>query len=304
MRDPLPPAVLWCALGLTAVLAFLGPAAGPSALRVSILGLGALALLPLLGWLRVVSFAPIAAAGIAAAAAAWLLGRGQAIPVAFLAASVAGAGVGAGVTVLWPRRPHGAPAFASVIAALVVWGVVLPRVVVRPAADPVLFGIDLSTPRSLGVLAVLLLAAAGLGLVNVARSAAGREIAAAGAAPELALRSGAATTTARVRAGLVAGLFAGWAGLLLVLDAGTLPALSQFSPGAGVVWLAVALVGGAGSVGGAVAAALVVGGVAPLLGIPDAAVAGFALAATTLVGAQGLSDVVRSPAAAPQDSAA
>lgn len=303
MNDPLPPPVLWGVLVVTGVLALLGPAVGASPVRVAVLGLGALALLPLTGWLRVVSFAPVAAAGAAAAAAAWLLGMGQAIPVAFVAASIAGAVVAAMVTAAWPSRPPGGPAFVSVIAALAMWGLVLPRAVIRPFGQPVLFGIDLSAPRSLGVLAVVLLATAALGLANVARSAAGREMAAAGVAPELALRSGADIIVVRLRAGMLAGLFAGWAGLLLVLESGALSPLTQFSPGAGVLWLGVALLGGLGSVGGAVAAALVVGTLAPLLGLPEAGVAGLGFVVVAVAHGRGLADVV--PAGrAPQKGAA
>lgn len=302
MNDPVPPPALWGALAAAGILALLPPETGVSPLRVAVLGLGAVALVPLLGWLRVVSFAPIAAAGVAAAVAAWLLGRGQAVPVAFLAGSAGGALAGAAITVVWPRRPSGGPAFASAIAALVVWGVILPRVVIRPAGQPVLFGIDMSTPRSLGVLAVVLLAAAAVGLVNVARSRAGRDIAAVGAAPELALRSGTEATVARVRAGLLAGLFAGWAAVLLVLDAGALPPLSQLSPGAAVVWLSVALLGGVGSVGGAVAGALVIGAVAPLLGIPEPGLAGLAIVAVAVGGGRGIADLVRPAAASGQGS--
>lgn len=304
MNDPLPRPALWAALLGAGLLAVLGPGDGSAALRVAVLGLGALSLVPLLGWLRVVSFAPIAAAGVAAAAAAWLLGMGQAVPVAFVAASVVGAVVAGVVTAAWPTRPPGAPAFVSVVAALVVWGVLLPRMVVRAAATPVLFGIDLSTPRSLGVLAVVLLGAAALGLVNVARSAAGREIAAVGAAAELAMRSGAGPTAVRVRAGGLAGLFAGWAGLLLVLDAGALPPLTQLSPGAGVMWIGVALLGGVGSIGGAVAGALVVGALAPLLGVSELGAAGIAFAAVAVAGGRGIADTLRSRPAAPERSTA
>lgn len=293
MNDPLPPPALWAALLAAGLLAVLGPGEGSAALRTAVLGLGAISLVPLLGWLRVVSFAPIAAAGAAAAAAAWLLGMGQAVPVAFVGASVAGGLVAAAITVTWPARPSGAPAFASVVAALVVWGVLLPRIVVRAAATPVLFGIDLSSPGSLGVLAVVLLAAAALGLVNVARSSAGREIAAVGVAAEIAMRSGADPKVVRARAGALAGLFAGWAGLLLVLDAGALPPLTQLSPGAGVVWLGVALLGGVGSIGGAVAGAVLIGALAPLLGVPEAGAAGIAFVAVALAGGRGLADALR-----------
>ena len=301
MNDPLSSQALWGGLLLAAAVALLGPGEGSAALRVAVLGLGALSLVPLLGWLRVVSFAPVAAAGAAAVAAAWLLGMGQAVPVAFVAASVAGSLVAGAVTAAWPARPAGGPAFASMIAVVVVWGVALPRAVVPPSAAPVLFGIDLSAPRSLGMLAVVLLAAAALGLVNVARSAAGREIAAVGAAAELAMRSGADAAVVRVRAGGLAGLFAGWAGLLLVVDAGALPPLTQLSPGAAVVWLGVALLGGVGSIGGAVLGALVVGALAPLLGVPEAAAAGIAFAVVAVVGGGGVADALHPAPAAPEE---
>lgn len=292
MTDPLPPWALRAAVAVVAVVALFSSAAGPSAVQIAVLALGALALVPLLGWLRVVSFTPIAAAGAAAAAAAWLLGAGQAVPVAFAGASAAGASLGGLATAVWPKRPSSGPAWVSVLIAAGVWGLLLPRVTIRAASPPVLFGIDLSNERNLGILAAVLLAAAAGGLANVARSQAGREMAAVGAAPELALRSGSDPAGTRLRAGLLGGLLAGWAGLLLVLDAGAMPAPAQLSPGAGAILLGVAVLGGVASIPGAVIAAVLVG-LASVGTVPAAGVAGIAFAAVAVTGGRGIADVGR-----------
>ena len=304
MTEPLPPAATWAVLGAVAVLVLVS-SGDVSAVRVAVLGLGGLALVPLLGWLRVLSFAPVAAAGAAAAAGAWVLAAGQAVPVAFVAASAVGSATAAGVTAAWPvtkGESGSAAAWVSVIAAAVVWGVGLPHLRLRSWSQPLLFGIDLSDRRPLAVLSVLLLAAAALGLANVARSAAGREMAAAGVAPELATRSGADVSAAWLRAGAVAGLFGGWAGFLLVLQAGALPPLSQVSPTAGIAWIAVAIVGGTLSIPGVLAAALVVGVAAPLLGMADVTLAVAGLVVVVVMGGRGLPALLgraAAPAATP-----
>jgi ABC-type branched-subunit amino acid transport system permease subunit len=295
VTEPAATSTRWVLLLVVAAVAVTGPSGAEAATRVAVVGLGGLALVPLMGWLRALSFAPIVSAGAGAAVAAWLLGVGQAIPVAFLGASLAGAAVSGLLGTVWPARPEGAPAWISLLAAAAMWGSVLPRLTVQAAPQPVLFGIDLSAQRPLALLGVILLAGAAVSLGNVTRAQAGREMAAVGAAPELAMRSGAVVSAVRIRAGLLAGLFAGWAGLLLTLQAHALPPLASFSPGVAVIWIAVGVVGGMASVPGALLAAVLIGG-APLLGVPAAGAAGLALAAVAMWGGHGVLTAVRRPA--------
>ena len=298
MNEPVPHTARWALLAVVGATALVAPGSGGAGLRVAILGLAGLALVPLLGWLRVLSFAPLASAGLGAAVAAWLLGSGQAVPIAFLGASVVGAAAGMATTAAWPRRPEGAATWASLTAAVAVWGLVLPRLVLPPSPESLLFGVDLSSDRALAVFATLLLAAAVLGLGNLAGSKAGREIAAAGAAPELAARSGVSVRAARLRAGMVAGLFAGWAGLLMTLDAQSLPSATQFAPAVAVTWLAVPVLGGTSWICGTLVGALVIGALGSIGVVPQAGVAGLAVAGAALLHGRGLLGLVRG---APRD---
>lgn len=268
--------LLWAPVVAIGALAFLG-IGEPTAAGVAVFALGVVALVPLVGWLRVLSFLPLAAAGTGAAAAAFVLGADQAVPLAFVAATVAGVVTGAAVMAAAPRDAAGG-VLVSLFAAVAAWGLLLPVVSVAPASEVVLLGVDLSSDRALGITATGLLAAAVWGLSHLSRSRVAWGALLAAADPESAVRTGVHTRTVRLQIGMVSGAVGAWAGLVLTLDAQTLPAASVLAPGIGVAWLAAALVGGRFWLPGVLTAALLVGGLAPVAGLPVPAAAGVALA--------------------------
>ena len=288
MNDPVPVAGRWAVVGLLGALVVLRAATGPAIVRIAILGLAGLAVVPVLGWLRTLWLTPVAAAGVAAALTAWLLHLEQSVPIAALAGMAAGALIGAGAAVATQRAPTFVRPWISLILVVVVWAALLPRVGSSPAPTPLLFGIDLAADRALGIVAVILL---GLGVWvtgNLATARAGRQIGAAGSSPALALRSGATQRGVWLRAGLVSGVLAADAGILLALDVQGVPAVGQFSPATALLWLAVPLIGGPMWVSGALLGAVLVGVVASATPIPEAAIAGLGLAAAALTHGHGL----------------
>lgn len=288
MNDPVPLAGRWACVAALGVAVILRPTTGPFVLRIAVLGLAGLAVLPVLGWLRTLWLTPAAAAGIAAWIAAWLLHLEQSVPVALLAGTAAGAVVGALTAVVTQRVPAAVRPWISLLLTVVVWAAVLPRVGSSAAPPPLLFGVDLSGERALGILAAVLL---GLGvwiLGNLASARAGRQIGAAGSSPTLALRSGATMPGVWLRAGVVSGVLAGWAGILLAMDVQAVPGVGQFSPATALTWLAVPLIGGPMWVSGVLVGALIVGGVPAVAPVSEAAIAGIGLAAAALTRGHGL----------------
>ena len=287
MNDPAPAPLRWAVLTGLAGVVVVTASAGPWVLRIAVLALGGLAVLPVLGWLRTLWFAPVAVAGLAAWTSATVLHLGQAVPLALVVGTATGVLAGAGAGMLTQRVPAAVQPWLSLGLALAVWALVLPRVGPAPAPPPLLFGIDLAGGRSLAVLALLLLGLGVAGLGHLSRSRAGRQIGAAGSSPTLALRSGATLPAVWLRAGIVSGLLAGWAGLLLALDVQAVPAASQFSAATALSWIAVALLGGPAWVSGVLVGAVIVGGLA-VLGAPEIGVACLALAAAALTEGSGL----------------
>lgn len=294
MNDPVPLSGRWACVGALAALAVVRAATGPAVLRIAILALAGLAVLPVLGWLRTLWLAPVAAAGIAAWTTATLLQLEQSVLSAGVAASVAGALVGAGAALGTRRVAAAARPWVSLLLTVVVWAAVLPRVNSSPAPPPLLFGVDLAGDRALGVTAVVLLALGVWVVGNLATARVGRQMGAAGSSPTLALRSGASMSGVWLRAGAVSGALAGWAGFLLAVDVQSLPAIGQFSPSTALVWLAVPLIGGPMWVSGVLAGALLVGGLPVFTPLSEAAVAGLGLAAASLTGGDGLVGAVAS----------
>lgn len=285
----------WIAVTVVAVLGAVAPV---TALRAAVLGLGGLALLPLVGWMRSVSFTPPVAAAAAAVTAAVLLGAGQAVPVGLVAGVIVGAVTGGVIAVAEDKVHRSVGPWVSLLVLLVLTGAILPRVGLISAPRPLLFGIDLGAERALGVMAVLLLAA-GVGAVgNVATSRIGREIVIVAATPDLGRRSGIRLDLAKARAGVLSGAIAALAGVLVTLDLQALPPGSEFGLSTWVTWLAIAVIGGVASIGGAVAAALLVAGSAALLGVPEIVPAGVGLAVAAAVGSDRGILTVREPSGA------
>lgn len=288
MNDPTAAPLRWAAVGILAVAVIARPASGPWVLRIAVLALAGLAVLPVLGWLRTLWFTPVAAAGLSALVTVALLHNQQAVPIAAVAGAATGGLVGTAAAVLIGRAPAVLRPWLSLLTAVVVWGVVLPRADRVSAPPPLLFGVDLAGDRALALLALVMLGI-GVWLVgNLARSRAGRQIGAAGSSAKLALVSGATLQGVWTRAGVVSGVLSGLAGVLLALDVQALPALTQFSPATAVAWLAVPLIGGPAWVSGVLVGAVLVGGIAAMAGVPEVGVASAALAVTALTRGQGI----------------
>lgn len=287
MNDPLPAVLRWAVLAALAALLALSASTSPAVQRIAVLALGGLAVLPVLGWLRTLWFAPVAVAGLAAWTAASVLHLGQAVPVAALIATVTGVLAGASAALLTQRAPAPARPWVSLGLAVGVWAIVLPLLGAAPAPPPLLFGIDLASGRSLAVSGLALVGLGVWGLGHLSRSRAGRQIGAAGSSPTLALRSGATMPAVWVRAGVVSGVLAGWAGLLLALDVQSVPPAGQFSAATALAWLAVPLLGGPAWVSGVLVGAVIIGGLSAL-GLPEVGIACLALAAAALTDGAGL----------------
>lgn len=288
MNDPVPAPARWACLALLVAGVVVRAQAGPWVLRTAVLGLAGLAVLPVLGWLRTLWFAPVVAAGIAAWVAGLLLNTGQAVAIGVLVATVTGAAIGAGLALVTQRAPSTARPWVSLLVAAVVWAALLPRLGAAPMPPPLLFGVDLAGQRALPIAAVGLLALGVWGVGNLARTRAGRQIGAAGSSTTLAMRSGATPTAVWLRAGLISGVLAAWAGVVLALDVQTTPGVAQFSPAVAITWMAVPLIGGPAWVSGVLVGALVVGLLPAVTPASEAAVAGIGLAVMALTPGRGL----------------
>ena len=288
MNDPVPALARWAVLALLAAAVLLRAEVGPWVVRIAVLGLAGLAVLPVLGWLRTLWFAPVGAAGVAAWLAAALLHHGQAAPVAIVAATVAGGLIGAGLAAVTQPATRTVRPWVSLLFAVAVWAALLPRLGSAPMPPPLLFGINLAGEQTLALVAVGLLALGVWGLGNLARTRAGRQIGAAGSSATLAMRSGATPRTVWLRAGTISGVLAGWSGLILALDAQSIPAVAQFSPATAVTWLAVPLIGGPAWVSGVLLGAVLVGLAPAATSINEAAIAGLGLAVVAMTRGRGL----------------
>lgn len=288
MNDPVATPARWAALLVLIAVVFLRPGSGPWVVRIAVLGLAGLAVLPILGWLRTLWFAPVAAAALAAWATVAVLRAGQAVPVAALAAMVVGAAVAALIALATQRAHPLARPWVSLLPTVAVWALLLPRLGAATTQAPLLFGVDLAGERALAVVAVALLGFGVWAVGNLARTRAGRQIGAAGSSATLAIRSGASPAAVWLQAGAVSGVLAGWAGFVLTMDVQSLPGVAQFSPATAVTWLAVPLIGGPAWVSGVLAGAVVVGALPAVTHLTEPAVAGLALALVALTRGAGL----------------
>lgn len=288
MNDPVPPMARWALLALLAGVVLVRPEAAPWVVRISVLGLAGLAVLPILGWLRTLWFTPVAAAGVAAWLTAATLHGGQAAPLAIVAATISGAAIGAALAAVTQLAARSVRPWISLLFAVGIWAALLPRLGSAPMPPPLLFGINLAGEQTLALAAIALLALGVWGLGNVARTRAGRQLGAAGSSPTLALRSGATPMAVWLRAGTISGVLAGWCGLILALDAQSIPGVAQFSPATAVTWLAIPLIGGPAWVSGVLVGAVIVGALPAATSIDQAAIAGAALAVVALTRGRGL----------------
>ena len=262
---------------------FSDPAALRTGLNLLVLLLGAVSLVPVVGWLRAVSFAAPASAGLAAWASAAALGRQQSLPVVAVVAVAVGALVAVAATAPVLRRPRAGLPWTSLGLLFAVWGLVLPRLRPLPFTRPVFVGIDLGGDRAIYLIGILFVAAATAAIVRFGASPSGRLLIAAGADPAFAARSGGHLPELTLTAAALSGGVAGLAGVLATLVGQSLPPASLFSPAAALAWLAIPVLGGAPWLAGALAGFVVVGGLTELAGLPLAAVGGVALAAGALL---------------------
>lgn len=256
---------------------------GVQAVALALVGLSAV---PTLGWLRTPAILHPAASTAGAVTAAVLLARGQVLPLAIVAAGAAGAALGLLALAPVLRTPRrGLPATA-LLSALLVAGVAT-RLPAPAFARPTVLGVELAGDRALYLTVLLLVGAVLAVLHGLRRSGAAVRLAAVGAGGDLAARSGVGTTTPWLEAAALSGAVAGIAGVVTaVLNQGS-PAAGTLTPGAVVVGLAPALLGGAAWPSGVVVAAaalavlqrLVSGG----LSAPAASLAAVAAAAPLLL---------------------
>ena len=292
MNDPVAASARWACLVALAALVFVQASAGPWVVRIAVLGLAGLAILPVLGWLRTLWFAPTAAAALAAWVTVLVLRAEQAVPLALLAATVVGAVASAATAAATQRVTPAIRPWVSLLFAVAVWAVLLPRFGSGPAQPPLLFGIDLAGERALALVAVALLGFGVWAIGNLARTRAGRQIGAAGSSATLAVRSGATPLGVWWRAGAISGVLAAWAGFILAIDVQSVPGVSQFSPATAVTWLAVPLLGGPAWVSGVLVGAVAVGGLSGLTTLSEPAVAGLALALVAMTRGYGVVGLV------------
>lgn len=265
------------------------PAAHATGTQLLALALVGLSLSVTVGWLRVVTLFQPAAAAAGAAATAALVVEGLGPLAALVGATVAGAGVG-----LLALAPAGAdpqrwlPATSLVLGAAAV--LLVPRFVFRPFAPPSLLGVDLGSQAARYVVGLAVVAGA-CALVTWLRSTGtGRRVRAAGDAPAGTAGGWVAPPRAWVEGVALSGALAGCSGWLTALLHEGVPSALDFAPTTAVAYLAIPVVGGAGSVVGALvgaAAFLALARAALGLGLAAVSLPAVALVAAAAVGGRG-----------------
>jgi ABC-type branched-subunit amino acid transport system permease subunit len=281
--EPLPRVGWLLLIAAAMILPFSAPASARPGLDVVVLFLGALSLVPMLGWLRAVSFASPAAAAAGAWVASTLLGRNQALPVVVLAAAAAGAAlVAVAVAPVRGRLQSGLPwtslAVAGAVAALL-----------RLQAAPPLFlrptfvGVSLAGDRATYVFGVVLAAFAAAVVMRVASAPAGRLLAVAGVAPVYTQACGARVERLVWTAAALSGAIAGLAGMVQALAGVGSPVGVEVSPATAVIWLGAAVLGGVSWVTGIMLGTAVVGVAAKVTAAPIIVIGGAALVVGVLL---------------------
>lgn len=265
------------------------PAAHATGTQLLALALVGLSLTVTVGWLRVVTLFQPAAAAAGAAATAALVVEGLGPVAALVGATVAGAGVG--VLALLPAGAdpqRWLPATSLVLGAAAV--LLVPRFVFRPFAPPSLLGVDLGSQAARYVAGLAMVAGA-CALVAWLRSAGtGRRVRAAGDAPAGTAGGWVAPPRAWVEGVALSGALAGCSGWLTALLHEGVPSALDFAPTTAVAYLAIPVVGGAGSVVGALvgaAAFLALARAALGLGLAAVSLPAVALVAAAAVGGRG-----------------
>lgn len=225
-----------------------GPAALRTASQLLALMLVGLSLTVTVGWLRVIALFAPAAAVAGAGATVVLMGDH---PLLSLAAA-AGAGAVVGLVALAPASAN--PRRWLPVSSLVVTvaGVlVMPRLF-RPVTPSAIFGLNLADDRILYLAGLAIMIAVCAGVARLRRSTPGSQLAGIG------VDDGAEPSPRWWVVGLaLSGGLAGTAGYLTALLHHGVPSPMEFAPTTAVVYLAIPLVGGATTVGGALVGAVV-----------------------------------------------
>lgn len=240
---------------------------------VAIYGILALSLVVLSGWAGQISLAQYAFAGIGAAATGTALVRAQLpLPLAMVVAAAVGAGVACllGLPALRIRGLYLAVATMAFAVPVSSW-LLSPSFVpwLNPVAPsirpPILFHrFDLASPWTFYELCLGLLLLSMWAVHNLRRSRTGRIVVAVRDNPRASAAYGISPLRARLLAFAVAGALAGVAGSLIVVSTSGMPA-AGFSPSESVDVFAMAVIGGLGSITGAVAGAVYAQGVVHFL---------------------------------------
>lgn len=225
-----------------------GPAALRTASQLLALMLVGLSLTVTVGWLRVIALFAPAAAVAGAGATVVLMGDH---PLLSLAAA-AGAGAVVGLVALAPASAN--PRRWLPVSSLVVTvaGVlVMPRLF-RPVTPSAIFGLNLADDRILYLAGLAIMIAVCAGVARLRRNTPGSQLAGIG------VDDGAEPSPRWWVVGLaLSGGLAGTAGYLTALLHHGVPSPMEFAPTTAVVYLAIPLVGGATTVGGALVGAVV-----------------------------------------------
>ncbi len=240
---------------------------------VAIFAILALSLVVLSGWAGQISLAQYAFAGVGAATTGTLLFHFHVqYLVAMLAAAAVG-GISACLVGLPALRIRGLDlavatlAFAAPVSSWLLSPTYLPWVnpVAPEVTPPVLFHrFDLASPGTFYELCVLTMVVCLWAVRNLRRTRSGRAVLAVRDNPRAAAAYGIGPVRSRLFAFAVAGALAGVAGSLIVVSTSGMPA-AGFAPGESVSVLAMAVIGGLGSIAGAVVGAVYAEGVVHFL---------------------------------------
>ncbi len=233
----------------------------------------ALSLVVLSGWAGQISLAQYAFAGVGAATTGTLLFHFHVQFLVAMAAAAVMGGIVACLVGLPALRIRGLDlavatlAFAAPVSSWLLSPTYLPwsNPVAPEVTPPVLFHrFDLALPGTFYELCVLTMVVCLWAVRNLRRTRSGRAVLAVRDNPRAAAAYGIGPVRSRLFAFAVAGALAGVAGSLIVVSTSGMPA-AGFAPGESVSVLAMAVIGGLGSIAGAVAGAVYAEGVVHFL---------------------------------------
>ena len=244
--------------------------------RVVIFTMIALSVTLLTGWAGQLSLGQVAFVGVGALTATSLVSRGMAFPAAVAYAAVAGAlcALVVGFPALRVRGPF--LALTTLAFAVAAQGWLYSQPIFGTEAifnlpRPVVLGVDLRNERSYYWMCLVLTALLALGIAQLRRTGAGRSILAVRDNPRAAagftVSPVASTLSAFVFSGAIAGLAGAlYAGAMVTFSLTSANSPPVFGPGQSLSMIAMAVIGGLGSIPGAVLGALWVIGLPAIFG--------------------------------------